>query len=255
MVEIKKLSVCYGKNKVLDKLSLKIEKGSLTAIIGENGCGKSTLLKAASGILTPSEGEILIDGEKLSSIRRKEIARRISYLAQGKSTPDMTVRQLVLHGRFPHLGYPRHYSARDREISEEAMKRTGIINSAKMPLSALSGGMRQNAYISMALAQDTDYILLDEPTTYLDVSHQLEIMKLMRELAKEGKGVVAVMHELSLAMTFSDRVAVIGQGTVLAYGSPQEIFKTGIIKEVFGASLEENKEKNGYYMRVSRDEA
>lgn len=253
MVEIKNISVSYGKNKVLDELSLKIEKGSLTAIIGENGCGKSTLLKAVSGIHPASEGEILIDGEKLSSIRRKEIARRISYLAQGKTTPDMTVRQLVLHGRFPHLAYPRRYSEKDRETASEAMRQTGVINMAEMSLQSLSGGMRQNAYIAMALAQSTDYILLDEPTTYLDVSHQLETMKLLRSLAKEGKGVVAVMHDLSLAMTFSDRIILLGQGKALADDSPEKIFESGIIEKTFGVSLEENKEKNGYYLSLSKE--
>lgn len=251
MVEIKNMSVDYGKNKVLEGLSLKIEKGSLTAIIGENGCGKSTLLKTIAGVIPFTEGELLIDEKKLIEMKRDEISRKVSYLAQGKNTPDMTVEQLVLHGRFPHLSYPRRYSAKDREIALEAMKQTGIISSAKIPLPELSGGMRQNAYIAMALAQDTDYILLDEPTTYLDVSHQLEIMKLLRELARKGKGVVAVMHDLPLAMTFSDRIAAIGQGKVIADNSPEKICESGIIKEVFGVSLEVRENKKDYFISFS----
>ena len=167
-------------------MSVAFEKGRLTSVIGVNGCGKSTLLKAVLGIQPISGGEISIDGQTLGNMSRNEIARKFAYLPQGKNTPDMTVEQMVLHGRFPHLDYPRRYTKHDREIAVSAMKQAGVAAHAHKPLYTLSGGMRQNAYIAMALAQCTDYILLDEPTTYLDIAHQLELMKTLRKLSDEG---------------------------------------------------------------------
>ena len=196
MLEIKNVTAGYGKHTVLNDVSVAFEKGKLTSIIGVNGCGKSTLLKALLGILPLSSGEIVIDGKELCSMSRIEIARSVAYLAQGKNTPDMTVEQMVLHGRFPYLSYPRRYREADREIARKAMDAVGILHLADKSLYELSGGMRQTAYIAMAIAQDTDYILLDEPTTYLDIAHQLELMKLLRGLANSGKGIVTVMHDL-----------------------------------------------------------
>ena len=177
MIELKHISVGYGKQIVLNDLSAAFEKGKLTAVIGVNGCGKSTLLKTILGMVPVSNGEIAIDGRPLAEMSRKDIARSIAYLSQGKGTPDMTVEQLVLHGRFPHLSYPRRYTTQDREIALAAMEQVGITDYARKPLYTLSGGMRQNAYIAMALTQGTDHILLDEPNTFLDISHQLELMK------------------------------------------------------------------------------
>ena len=165
MIEIKNLSAGYGSKTVLGGVNAKFETGKLTSIVGVNGCGKSTLLKSILGILPPSDGEILLDGVPLTEMSRNAIAKRVAYLSQGMAVPDMTVGQLVIHGRFPYLSYPRRYSTADREIAREAMDAVGISELADSPLSSLSGGMRQNAYIAMALAQDTDHILLDEPTT------------------------------------------------------------------------------------------
>ena len=202
MLELNRISAGYGKQTVLNDVSAFFEKGKLTSIIGVNGCGKSTLLKAILGILSLSSGEIFIDGENLLTISRNEIAKKIAYLSQGKNIPDMTVEQMVLHGRFPYLSYPRRYSSHDREVAIKAMEIVGVAEFAHKPLYSLSGGMRQNAYIAMALAQDTDYILLDEPTTYLDIAHQLELMRILRKLADSGKGIVTVMHNLTIAFDF-----------------------------------------------------
>ena len=247
MIEIKNLSAGYGAKTVLCDISAKFETGKLTSIVGVNGCGKSTLLKSILGILPPSSGEILIDGVPLTEMSRNAIAKRVAYLSQGMAVPDMTVGQLVLHGRFPYLSYPRHYKAADRDIAREAMKAVGIAELADAPLSALSGGMRQNAYIAMALAQDTDHILLDEPTTYLDIRHQLELMKMLRKLSQCGKSIVTVMHDLPLAFDFSDEIAVLDKGQIIAQSPPAELCDSATLREVFGIRVGRINGKDKYY--------
>ena len=247
MVEMKNITAGYGKQTVLAGVTASFEKRKLTSIIGVNGCGKSTLLKAILGILPLSSGEIIIDGNDLHSMSRNEIAKKIAYLSQGKNTPDMTVMQMVLHGRFPYLSYPRKYTSRDRETVYSAMEQVGIADLAEKPLFMLSGGMRQNAYIAMALAQDTDYILLDEPTTYLDIAHQLELMKLLKKLADNGKGIVTVMHDLPLAFDFSDKLTVMNNGEIIVQGTPSEISKLPIIEDIFGVKIKQTQENKYSY--------
>ena len=196
MLEIKGLSAGYGSRSVLQDVSVGFERGALTCVIGVNGCGKSTLLKTAVRILSPMSGEITVDGKHAKKMSRREYAQRVSYLSQGREVPSMTVEQLVLHGRFPHLGFLGRYTKEDRSVAREAMERMGLMSFAQASLSELSGGMRQTAYLAMALAGNADYILLDEPTTYLDVAHQLSLMRTLGELAKEGKGIVAVARTL-----------------------------------------------------------
>ena len=237
MLDLKNITAGYGKKTVINNVSFAFPEGKLLSLIGANGSGKSTLLKTAVGILPPLSGEITIDKSPASEMTRQEIARKIAYLPQSRSIPDMTVRQMVLHGRFPHLGYPRRYGEKDREIADRALMQTGLSDLADMPLSALSGGMRQNACIAMALAQDTDYIMLDEPTTFLDVSNGLEVMKILRELADGGKGVAAVMHDLPLAFKCSDAVAVLKNGGIAACGTPEQICASGIVRDIFGVGL------------------
>ena len=247
MIELKSISAGYGKSLVLDGVNASLEKGKLTCIIGENGCGKSTLLKSIIGILQVTSGEITVDGDNISALGRGEIAKRIAYLAQSKSTPDMTVGQMVLHGRFPYLTYPRRYREEDRIAAKMAMESVGISHLADKPLGELSGGMRQNAYIAMALAQDTDYILLDEPTTYLDVAHRLDLMRLLRRLADGGKGLVMVMHDLPLALDFSDSIIIVRNGGVAAHASPAEICSSPLIREIFGVEIEKTENGKFYY--------
>ncbi len=247
MIELKKVTAGYSSKTVLSEISLSVPKGTLISVIGKNGSGKSTLLKTVIGIINAKSGEMLVDGE--SELSRQSMAKKVSYLAQGKSVSDMTVEQLVLHGRFPHLSYPRRYSKKDREISSAALRQMGIADIAGTPLSALSGGMRQKAYIAMALAQDTDYILLDEPTTYLDISNQVELMKILRSLADRGKGIVAVMHDLPLAFGFSDRIAVIKGAKIAAFDTPQKICDSGIVQEVFGIDLQYSPAEKSYHYK------
>lgn len=246
MIELKNVCAAYGKGNVLHDVSLRLPKEKLIAIVGLNGSGKSTLLKTAVGILPTSAGEFIIDGCSASDMSRIERARKVSYLAQGKSTPDMTVKQMVLHGRFPHLRYPRRYGKDDMRTAENAMRQMGIADIAERSVSSLSGGMRQKTYIAMALAQDTDYILLDEPTTYLDISGQLELMKVLRDLTHAGKGVCVVMHDLPLAFRFSDEIILMHDGHVCAVNSPEEMCKQDTVRQVFGVSMR-NKNDNDYY--------
>ena len=249
MLELKKVTSGCGKSPFLRDISVSFDKGKFTSVIGPNGSGKSTLLKTAVGIVTPESGELFADGESLTKMKHKETARIIAYLSQGKGTPDMTVEQLVLHGRFPHLGYPRRYTANDRRAALDAMEKTGVADYADRSLSSLSGGMRQNVYIAMALAQGTDYILLDEPTTYLDISHQLGLMNTLRKLADSGKGIVSVLHDLPLAFTFSDRIILMNEGEIVADSTPNTIYNSDIIKSVFGITLDFNKTEKIYSYR------
>ena len=247
MIELRHAAAGYGKQQVLKDISVCFEKSCLTSILGVNGCGKSTLLKTVLGMIPLHSGEITLDGQNLQEMSRNAIARKIAYLSQGRNTPDMTVAQMVLHGRFPHLDYPRRYRKQDYEIAFSAMEQVGIADLAQNPLSALSGGMRQNAYIAMALAQDTEYILLDEPTTYLDIAHQLELMKTLRTLANEGKGIVTVTHDIQMAFTFSDRIILLKDGSIFDVGTPEEVFKHKCVDQIMGISLDRG--NTGYSYR------
>ncbi len=249
MLELKNVCSGYGKKQVLTDISAQFEKGQITAIIGPNGCGKSTLLKTVTGILPPFSGEMTVDGENITEMSPKAAAQRIAYLSQGKAVPDMTVGQMVLHGRFPHLNYPRRYSPKDKETAKKAMEQMDILHLEQEPLSALSGGMRQNVYIAMALAQDTDYILLDEPTTYLDISNRFKLMDILKDLAADGKGIVTVLHDITLALSYSDKVTVMQEGKILMSDTAQRVFESQIADKVFNVKMQ----KNGsayYYEKV-----
>ena len=246
MIKLDKITAGYEDHVVLQELSASFEKGSLTSIIGINGCGKSTLLKTILNMVPLQGGDVNIDGTSLQSMSRKTIAQKVAYLSQEKSIPDMTVEQMVLHGRFPYLSYPRRYTAQDREIVIQAMKQMGITAFAQKRLQTLSGGMRQNAYIAMALAQNTDYILMDEPTTFLDISHQLGLMKTLRNLADSGKGIITVMHDLPMAFTYCDQLLLLDGGQVITAGTPGEVCSH--IEKVFGVGLESGQHYHYKYL-------
>ena len=237
MIELKNLTVGYGDSPVLTDVTLAFPRGQVTVLLGPNGCGKSTLLKAIPGLSDRLRGEILVDGQPIGCFSSQELARRVSYLPQTRRVPDMTVERLVLHGRFPYLSYPRRYGKQDHAIARDAMAQVGITEYAHTSLPKLSGGTRQKAYIAMALAQDTDGVLLDEPNAYLDIAHQLQLMELCRGLARRGKAVVLVLHDLNLAMTHADRLAVLSGGRVIAQGSPETIFESGALEQAFGVTI------------------
>ncbi len=247
MLELSHLSAGYGEKTVLRDVSFTLPRGTLTAIVGPNGSGKSTLLKTALGILPPKQGAVLLDGAPISQIKRTCVAKRISYLAQSTTVPDMTVYEAVLHGRFPHLSYPRRYRESDRIAARAAMERTGVLPYADTRLSSLSGGERQNALIAMALAQDTDILLLDEPTASLDVRHAYTLLGTLKALTKEEKAVAVVMHDLPLAFSFCDKVAVLAERTLLAHGTPHEVLSSGAVERAFGVALSHTAQ--GYFYR------
>ena len=237
---IKMRNVCAGYNgeEVLHNINLEFEPGKVTVIIGPNGCGKSTLLKTLVRLNEKSRGEILISSEDVDKLTSAELAQRVAYLPQNKRTPDISVLRMVLHGRFAYLKYPRRYRKEDYEMAYKALQWVGIEDLADRNLNELSGGTQQKVYIAMALAQDTDTILLDEPTTYLDIAHQMKMMKLARELAESGKAVVMVLHDLTQAFQTADRIVVMDNGRVRACGSPEEVYESGVVNKVFGVEFQ-----------------
>lgn len=232
MLELKGVSAGYPEKQVLSNLSLTVPEGKLTAVVGPNGCGKSTLLRSIAGIL-PSEGEILLDGAAVSMLPSKERARKIGVLPQSRTVPEITARKLVLHGRFPWVSYPRSYREEDRVLAREAMEQLGIVELADRYLPELSGGERQKVYLAMLLAQQTPVILMDEPTTYLDIANRFELMQLVHDLADRGKTVLMVLHDLELALAYAHRVAVMDGGQIRYCGTAEEVFQSGILQQVF----------------------
>ena len=234
MLELRGIAAGYGGTPVLREVSFTVPKGSLTALIGPNGCGKTTLLRAAARQLPLLAGEILLDGRPVSSYGRTEFARKAAFMPQVRSVPASTAGALVAHGRFPHLGFSRRLRPEDRAAVQAAMEATGVADWANRDLRALSGGERQRVYLAMALAQDTDLILLDEPTTYLDPGRQFELLDLIASLPGRGKTVVMVLHDLSHALRYSTQLLLLEQGRLVQRGTPEELYAGGQLDRVFG---------------------
>ncbi len=237
MISFRNVSGGYPRHEVLHGISLDISCGELLCIIGKNGCGKTTLIKNAAGLLKPLGGEILCGDEKLSSMKPRERAKRVAYLPQAGSPPDMTVLCAVLQGRFPHASYPARYGEADRLAALGAIERLGLSDCRDTPVCRLSGGMRQRVYIAMAICGGAEHILLDEPCAHLDIDGQIELMKLLRSLAAEGKAVAAGMHDLPLAFTYADKIALIDGGAVAAYGNPYDVSRGDALKQVFSVAV------------------
>lgn len=251
MIELKNVCAGYEGKTVLHHANVTFEAGKITVLVGPNGCGKSTLLKTIVRINPHSSGEIFVNGISVEKMNSKELARNVAYLAQNKKAPDISVLKMVLHGRFAHLGYPRRYRPQDMEIAKKALKWAGMEAEADKLVSKLSGGMQQKVYIAMALAQDADTILMDEPTTYLDVAHQLRLMEMARQLAKEGKAVVMVLHDLTQALEIADKVIVLKDGVISAQGTADEVFESGSLKEAFYVEIERVHTKSGWHYLCS----
>lgn len=251
MIELNHLRAGYPGRPVLEDVCLDFRPGEVFAVLGPNGCGKSTLLRASNGLLPRTGGEILLDGRPIEALSAKEIAQKAAYLPQSRSVPNITAGRMVLHGRFPYLSYPRRYGQKDHEMVRKALEWVGASDLASRPLPELSGGQRQKVYLAMALAQDTPTVLMDEPTTYLDISCQLEVMALARRLAEEGRAVVMVLHDLSLALRYAHRAVLLCGGRVRQTGTPEELFEGRALEEVMGASLGRVETAEGwrYYYR------
>lgn len=227
------VSAGYGAVPIFRELALQIGAG-LTVVAGPNGSGKSTLLRTAVGILAVKQGQILLDGQNIRGFGRRVLARKIAFLPQMREIPDMTVESLVQHGRYPHLSWDHRLRAQDREYAEQAMQDMGIWEYRARSLRALSGGERQKAYLAMAIAQDTQWLLLDEPTTFLDIRHQFEILARIRRLADEGKNVVVILHDLTQALELKGQMVVLENGRVRFSGMADELYESGLIESVFG---------------------
>lgn len=252
MIRLKNVAAGYQGKQIVKNVSLDFLPGQVTVLLGPNGSGKSTLLKAALGLIEASSGEILYDGVNIKCMKRKEIARKAAFLTQSRNTSSIQAFRMVLHGRFPYLSYPRQYSKRDYEIAYCAMDATGCRELESRNVSELSGGQRQSVYLAMALAQDTETIFMDEPTTYLDINRQMQIMQIARELADKGKAVVLVLHDLALALRGADKIAVLSEGELKGCDTPEGICKSGVLEQVFSIEVHKIETPHGmqYYFNM-----
>ncbi|MFT4083717.1 MAG: ABC transporter ATP-binding protein [Nocardioides sp.] len=230
------LTVGYDKRTVVDDLTLEVPDGSFTVVVGANGCGKSTLLRGLARLLRPSGGSVLLDGEDIHRLRSKEVARRLGLLPQGPTAPDgILVGDLVGRGRHPHVGLLRQWTERDQQAVTDAMVATGIADLEHRYVDELSGGQRQRVWIAMALAQQTPLLLLDEPTTFLDIAHQVDVLELCAELHEEhGRTLVVVLHDLNHACRYAGHLVALREGRIVAQGAPRDIVTAELVEEVFG---------------------
>lgn len=234
------LSVTLQGKNILTGIDLTLETGKITSVIGPNGSGKSTLLKVFSKVLSPSGGTVQFNGRNLTGVSSREMARHMAVLFQSSRAPgDVTVRELVEYGRFPHQRWWKGVTDEDRGIVDWALSQTSLENLADRTVTTLSGGEQQRAWIAMALAQQPETLILDEPTTYLDIAHQLEILQLVRRLNRDnGISVIMVLHDLNHAAKYSDYLVVLRQGRLVAAGTPLEVVTEGMLRDVFAVEAD-----------------
>ena len=236
MIDIDKLSLAYdGKNVVISELNLRIEAGTITALVGPNGCGKSTLLRGISRLLRPVQGHVHLDGHDIHAMKARDLARQLGILPQSPSAPEgLTVHELVAQGRYPHQNWFQQWSHEDEQIVLEALETTNLTDFADRPVDTLSGGQRQRAWIAMALAQQTEVLLLDEPTTYLDLAYQMDVLDLLADLHERGRTIIMVLHDLNQAARYADTIVALRDGQIIEQGTPATVVTTETVREVFG---------------------
>ncbi|MGW0860540.1 ABC transporter ATP-binding protein [Streptomyces sp. NPDC002690] len=238
-MEARGVTVGYGGRVVIDDLDVSIPSGVITTIIGPNGCGKSTLLRTLTRLLKPTSGTVVLDGEDIARLRTRDVAKKLGLLPQAPVAPEgLTVADLVARGRHPHQSWLRQWSSDDAAVVERALAMTGVAELADRSVDSLSGGQRQRVWISMTLAQGTDLLLLDEPTTYLDLAHAIDVLDLVDDLHESGCTVVMVLHDLNLATRYSDNLIVMRDGAILAQGHPQDVITADLLREAFGLRAE-----------------
>lgn len=247
MIEVRGLDVGYGTRPVLRDVTLAFPPGKVMVLLGPNGSGKSTLIKTVLGLLKKLGGEVRFDGAELETLTVRQVAQKAAYLSQARNIPSITARRMVLHGRFPYLSYPRRYRPEDYAIVRRALDWADALELEERFLSELSGGQRQKVYLAMALAQDTETVFMDEPTTYLDPRHQLEVMSVARRLSRQGKAVVLVLHDLGLALRAGDVLTVFDGGALRQTGTAEELFQTGVLEDVFKITLRRVQTEDGWH--------
>ncbi|GAA2906942.1 iron complex transport system ATP-binding protein [Microbacterium keratanolyticum] len=230
------LTLTYGDRTVIDALDIEIAAGKITTIVGANGCGKSTLLRSLARLMSPSAGQVILDGRSVHSLPTREVARVLGLLPQSPSAPEgIAVADLVGRGRHPHQRALARWSRHDYEVVADALAATGTTDLADRSVDELSGGQRQRVWIAMALAQETDILLLDEPTTFLDVAHQVEVLDLLTDLSiARGTTIVMVLHDLNLAARYADELIAMKDGRVHAAGAPRDVVTADLVHDVFG---------------------
>ncbi|WP_248926701.1 ABC transporter ATP-binding protein [Paenibacillus hamazuiensis] len=231
-----RLHIGYGETTIVGDLNLRIPDGKITALVGANGSGKSTILKTMARIMQPQSGGVFLDGKSIHRLQTKEVAKQLAILPQNPTSPEgLTVSELVSYGRFPHQKGIGSFSPEDKRMVAWALEVTGMGEFAGRPVERMSGGQRQRAWIAMALAQGTDILFLDEPTTFLDMAHQLEVLKLLEKLNREeGRTIVMVVHDLNHASLYAHHLVAIKKGAVIYEGSPAEVIHPEMLREVFG---------------------
>ncbi|HZG78028.1 MAG TPA: ABC transporter ATP-binding protein [Paenibacillus sp.] len=234
-LEAQGLTLAYGDAPIIDRLELPIPKSKITVLIGKNGCGKSTLLRSLARLLKPAGGAVLLDGKDIYGTPTKDVAKKLAILPQGPVAPEgLTVLQLVKQGRYPHQTWLKQWTRDDEQAVREALAATGMTPFEDRPVDALSGGQRQRAWIAMTLAQRTETILLDEPTTYLDMTHQIEVLELLAALnEREGRTIVMVLHDLNLACRYAHHIVAVANGGVYAEGPPAQVATEKLVRDVF----------------------
>ncbi|MEZ4640308.1 MAG: ABC transporter ATP-binding protein [Caldilineaceae bacterium] len=234
-LQAQQIHLAYDGKSIIESLDLRIPPGQITALVGPNGCGKSTLLRGLSRLLKPRNGSVYLDGKAIHTLSTKDVARQIGILPQSPTAPEgLTVHELVAQGRYPHQGWLQQWSAEDERIVRDALAITNMVDFANRPLDTLSGGQRQRAWIAMSLAQQTEILLLDEPTTFLDLAYQIEVLDLLHDLNAQGRTIVMVLHDLNQACRYADHLVAMRQGQIVAQGAPSLIVDDALIRDVFG---------------------
>ncbi len=234
-LEASNLTLGYDGSPIIQGLDLQIPPGRITALVGPNGCGKSTLLRGLARLLKPQGGAVYLDGKAIHRLNTRDVARQVGLLPQSPLAPEgLTVRELVAQGRYPHQQWFQQWSAADEAAIHQALAITGMATLADRPLETLSGGQRQRAWIAMALAQETEILLLDEPTTFLDLAYQLEVLDLLHELNQGGRTIVMVLHDLNQACRYADHLVALRDGTIVAQGPPHAVMTAALVQQVFG---------------------
>lgn len=250
MLKLKNISAGYGKKTILHNISLSFQPGQIYTILGKNGCGKSTLLKTCADMLSPTQGQILLQEKALTEYPPLERARLISYLAQHRNTPNITVERLLTHGRHPHMSNLKQMRKEDWDVIDQVMEMMDIQGFRHHLLPSLSGGERQRVYLAMLLAQDTPILLLDEPTTYMDIEYQLSFLEMLKKLKAENKTILMVLHDINHALRISDQIILMDQGQIVSCKTPQETIDEKKLQQVFQIAIQAYGKENASFFHI-----